>query len=328
MKVIRAIAHQLHKKAKTTGAEADPSDEAIENSVELNELVSDLLETFNSKTAQRTGIFEEDSEVQYPFGPGLTRYLGDGDFVKFTSKALEQLEMLIKDVYQAAGGYIFFVHYQVSAGEFFVVAKLNDATGKVFTKDRKRVVSNFHLSLDKLHHVGRVNIEAWRAGANKYLTFVNARENGGSSNYFVTFLGCSVATKPRVESGKLVAVVEAFCADQLMDEGEEIGFKQSVFEHVKSIGKGQTVSLAILANKVWPEKPEEFIEYVNQHSDAPSDDFHADIPTLKSLVGYRVNVPGLRMWMTSEFKKNHHVRFNDADELVISDAAGFRDSLE
>ena len=328
MKVIKAIAHKLLKKAKTQGAQADPTLEEIENSVELNELVSDLLETFNQKTAQRTGVFEEAAEVQYPFGPGLAAYLNGDDFVEFTSAALAQLALLIKDVYEASGGYIFFVHYKVAAGEFFVVAKLNDTSGKIFSADMKKVVNNFHLSLDKLHHVGRVNISAWQQNASKYLTFVNARQNGGSSNYFVTFLGCSTATRPRVETGKLVSVIEAFCDDNLMSEAQEIKFKQTVYEHVKSLGKNEPVSLTTLANSVWPEKPEVFIAFVNERADAPSDGFHADAPTLKSLIGYRISVPGLRMWMTAEFKQQHQVRINDQNELVISDASAFKQSLE
>lgn len=328
MKVIKAIAHKLHKKPKTQGAEADPTDEEMENSVELNELVSDLLETFNQKTAQRTGVFEEASEVQYPFGPGLAEYLGGASFVEFTSAALTQLEFLIKDVYEASGGYIFFVHYKVAAGEFFVVAKLNDASGKIFSKDMKKVMNNFHLSLDKLHHVGRVNISAWQQDASKYLTFVNARQNGGSSNYFVTFLGCSTATRPKVETGKLVSVVESFCNDNLMSEVEEIKFKQAVYEHVKSLGRNEPVSLVALANCVCPEDPEVFISFVNERADAPSDGFHADAPSLKSLIGYRISVPGLRMWMTAEFKQQHQVRINDQNELVISDASSFKQSLE
>ena len=328
MKVIKAIAHQLHKKAKTSGAKADPTIDEIENSVELNELVSDLLETFNQKTAQRTGVFEEASEVQYPFGPGLAEYLKGKSFVDFTSSALDQLQFLIKDVYEASGGYIFFAHYKVTAGEFFVVAKLNDATGKIFTPDMKKVVNNFHLSLDKLHHVGRVNITAWQKNASKYLTFVNARQNGGSSNYFVTFLGCSTATRPRVETGKLVSVVEAFCSENLISIAEEINFKQAVYEHVKSLGRNAPVSLKTLANSVYPENPEFFITFVNERDDAPSDEFQADAPTLKSLIGYRITAPGLRMWMSAEFKQQHQVRFNDEDELIISNASAFKESLE
>ncbi len=328
MKVVKAIAHQLHKTPKTSGAKADPTGVEIVHSAELAELVSELLETFNTKTAQRTGIFEVE-ELHYPFIPGLRSYLaGKLTFVKFTTIALKQLAILMNDVHPAGGGHIFFVHYKVSAGDFFVVAKLNDTNGKTFSKDRKKVLKNFHLSLDRLHHVGRVNITAWKASANKYLTFVNARENGKSSDYFVKFLGCSTATKPRVETGKLVAVVEAYCASQKLNQVEEVAFKQAVFDYAKSVPKGQSISLAALANAVVPDGPEKLITFINNHEDAPSDDFHVDPSTLKSLVGYRVNVPGLRMWMTSEFKHAHKVRFNDENELIISNAELLRDDLE
>jgi nucleoid-associated protein len=328
MKVIKAIAHQLYKTPKTVGATINPSKVELTPSAELSEMVSELLDTFNTKTAQRTGVFEVAGE-QYPFVPGLKNYLGGKlTFVTFTTLALKQLAFLMKDVHPAGGGYIFFVHYQVAAGDFFVVAKLNDAKGKVFNKARTKVIKNFHLSLDRLHHVGRVNLGGWKANANKYLTFVNARENGKSSDYFVKFLGCSTATKPRVETGKLVAIVEAFCASQNMSQAQEVAFKQDVFNHAKALPKGQPVSLSTLANAVLPDDPGKLIEFINASDDAPTDDFCVDVSTLKSLIGYRVNVPGLKMWMTSEFKQAHKVRFNENNELVISDAALLRDDLE
>jgi nucleoid-associated protein len=328
MKVINAVAHKLNKKAKIQGAKPDPAEELLENTDELAELMSDLLETFNEKTAQRTGVFEND-QGQYPFGSSLAKYLDGGiSFIDFTADSLKQLAFLIQDVYPASGGYILFAHYNVSAGSFFVVAKLNDTEGKVFSDDRKKVLKNFHLSLDKLHHVGRVNIGGWKNSASKYLTFVNARENGKSSDYFVKFLGCSTATKPRVETGKLVAVIEAFCAEKKMEISASNEFKASVYNHAKSLQKGTPVSLAALANAVWPGDPRELIKFVNDREDAPSDDFFVDHSTLKPLVGYTVKVPGLRLWMTNEFKTNHNVRFTKDNELIISDAAAFRDELE
>lgn len=328
MKVIKAIAHQLHKTPKVAGAKADPTGVELTHSAELGELVSELLETFNTKTAQRTGVFEEEEDF-YPFIPGLRNYLaGKLDFVKFTTIALKQLAILMNDVHPAGGGHIFFAHYKVGAGDFFVVAKLSDSNGKTFSEDRTKVVKNFHLSLDRLHHVGRVNISGWGKAAAKYLTFVNARENGKSSDYFVKFLGCSTATKPRAETGKLVAVIEAYCEQEKMSISAEIVFKQAVFDHAKSLPRGQAVSLAVLANAVVPDEPEKLIAFINNFADAPSDDFYVDGPTLKSLVGYRVNVPGLRMWMTADFKQKHKVRFNKNNELIISDASSLRDDLE
>ena len=328
MKVIAAVAHQLHKSAKAQGAKPDPAPEALENTVALEELVSDLLGTFNEKTAQRTGVFEDDAD-HYPFGSDLRKYLaGEIGFIEFTSTALKQLAFLIQDVYTASGGYILFAHYEVAAGPFFVVAKLNDAAGKAFNKDRTKVLTNFHLSLDKLHHVGRVNLQAWSDEASKYLTFVNARENGKSSDYFVKFLGCSTATKPRVETGKLVAVVEAFCEACKMEDLAAINFKEAVYNHAKSLPKGTSISLASLSNAVWPENPEAFLSFVNGRDEAPSDDFCVDPASLKPLIGYTVNVPGLRMWMTSDFKVNHNVRFTKDNELIISNAAALRDDLE
>lgn len=49
MKVIKAIAHQLHKTPKVAGAKADPTGVELTHSAELGELVSELLETFNTK---------------------------------------------------------------------------------------------------------------------------------------------------------------------------------------------------------------------------------------------------------------------------------------
>ncbi|WP_353098181.1 nucleoid-associated protein [Stenotrophomonas lactitubi] len=328
MKIVSAVAHRILKKQNAMGAQATFATSVLENTPELEELVSELLNTFNTKTAQRTGKFEVESE-QYPFSGHMQKYLnGTATFLNFTTSSLKQLAFLIQNVYPASGGFILFAHYQVSAGEFMVVAKLNDTEGKVFNEDMSKVLKNSHLSLDKLSHVGRVNISAWQLDEYKYLTFVNAREGGKSSDYFVTFLGCSMATKPRVDTKRLVTVVEEFCLEKAMDEPVANAFKKSVFDHVKSIPKGGTVSLLTLANAVWPEDPQHFTTFINSSSNAPSDDFSADATSLKALVSYSVKMPGMKLWMTAEFKEQHQVRFNNKDELIISNAAAIRGELE
>lgn len=328
MKILNAVAHRILKKQNAMGAQATFTTSVLENTTDLEELVSKLLNTFNTKTAQRTGKFEIASD-QYPFSGHMQKYLnGAATFLNFTSSSLKQLAFLIQNVYPASGGFIFFVHYEVSAGQFMVVAKLNDTEGKIFSEDMSKVLKNSQLSLDKLSHVGRVNISAWQKDEYKYLTFVNAREGGKSSDYFVTFLGCSTATKPRVDTKRLVTVVEEFCNDKGMDEPAANAFKRSVFDHIKSIPKGGTVSLLILANAVWPEDPQHFTTFINASNNAPSDEFSADLTSLKALVSYSVKMPGMKLWMTAEFKEQHHVRFNSNDELIISSVAAIRGELE
>ncbi len=330
MEVLEAAVHRLIKASQSSNCGVETANSQLAKGPMLNNLASSLVDTYNKRTSQRTGTFDEDEE-HYPFARHLREHLnGKSNFLDLTVWALEHLMHEIKDVFFATGGYIFFAKYKVNAGEFFVVAKLNDAIGQSFSKDLTKVEAARHIPTDRLQQVGRINLEGWKAGSGKYLTFVNAREGGHSADYFVKFLGCAAPTNAKSETQKLVHLIEDYCESLQLEETKANAKKQAAFSHLISIPKGEALSLEALANALVPDNPESFIEYVNEHEDAPTDGAPLDRRSLRPLVHYVVRMDGATLKMTTRFKVEHSVSVTEDGSLVIRnvDVAKVRKQLE
>lgn len=329
MEVLEAAVHRLVKMSQSTTCEARPASAPLVSSDRLRDLVRSLVDTYNKRTSQRTGTFDADTE-HYPFSDRLRAYLDDSEsFFELTKWALNHLRHEMEKVFFATGGYIFFAKYRVSAGEFFVVAKLTDADGQAFSEDLTEVRPARHISTDRLQQVGRVNLNGWRQSSGKYLTFVSAREGSQSADYFTRFLGCAAATNARSETQKLVHVISDYCKHRSMDEQKTTQFKQVAHDTLVARQKA-SLSLSGLANAVEPSDPEAFISFVNEHPDAPSDEAMLDGRSLKALISYTIKMDGATLNMTRQFKIKHEVKVTDGGDLLIRniDAEAVRRQLE
>jgi nucleoid-associated protein len=318
MQIAHAAVHRVFKSAESREVRLELVDHELEVNDECKAFVSDLLQTYNGRTAQRTATFEVDT-TNYPFSELLDRFTTSKlGFIEFTHAACRHFEHRISKQVFATGGYLLFVDYSHGSTRYLMVLQVNETVGSVFDRTLTRVEKTPYLNVDHLKAAGRVNINEWRSQAGKYLTFVAGRDRGHAADYFVEFLGCSTTTQPPVESRKLVNVVKSYCASENMPIERATAFKQAVYDHVMSRKRDNLpVSLRGLANVVVPDAPETFLAFVNNSPDPPSDEFFVYPQSVKRLLGYRFNGEGLNFAMTEEFKEFHRVHINRQGNLII-----------
>lgn len=312
MEICNAVAHRLDKQRNVRGATVRPADAEIVKNDALVDLFSNVLESYNSRCSRHTGSFEEDEE-NYRFSVGVRAYLaGEVDFLAFTVTAMERLRVKINDATFAAGGYLIFVRYKHVDRDMLLVAKLNSEDGAIFTRDLHEVVQSEYLNLDRLQVAARVDIATWQAGGERYLTFVLKQDRGNPSDYFREFVGCRIDQDSKIESNKLVRVVKDF-ANKMADEGAIVAeqvpdVQRRAFDYASELIKGKEKGQLVfdtLANAVWPDEPEKFLRFLNDHPEQPSSGFVPDRTTLKKLSDINFKSRELTIKMTYSFKLEH-----------------------
>lgn len=320
MKVLHAAVHKLIKTRHAKGCQLVASAGLLGIDPHLETLVSQVAATYNNQTSQRLGVFRDDADHLLP--PNLRNALvGPESFFGFSEWAARQLCDLLDDNVLASGGYLLFCHYEVSAGQFFMVAKLTDSEGATFSDDLRRTVQSMHLNVKTLQQVGRVNLKAWREDQGRYLTFVSAKDDHGGSDYFADFLGCVTQLTNADETRKLVSVIKGFCAEQGLDEDASYELRNRAFGYASALPKGEPISLDALARVTWPDSPDVFTTFLNAHPKAPTDGLVLVPSRLKDLVTYRLRMNGLTIHMSDEFKRKHRVQITDQNTLVIHEVS-------
>ena len=257
---------------------------------------------------------------------------GATDFLAFTATALERLRTKIAEAVFAIGGYVLFVRYRHNGREMLLVAKLSQEEGAIFSSELNEVVQAVYLDLHRLQVAARIDLDAWRGEETRYLTFVMKKEDGHPSTFFRDFVGCRVEQDSKTESLKLVKVIRDFAQqmvggkETLQDQYVEIQRRAFAYsEELRKQPEPGVLEFEPLANAVWPEAPDRFLEFVNTHADPPSSGFHPDRTTFRRLSAYNYRSDSLSLRMTHEFKQQHvttegnTVTIHDAPERLIAE---------
>lgn len=321
MKVNDAVVHYFSKDVHKAVERIDTATDLIAPSAQLTSLVERILGTYNNKHAKQAGVFQED-KVAYPLAAQLEMVMdGKKSLLEASTDVLGRMEQLLNANLASSGGHLFFARYTRDKQQFMLVVKLMTEPGQVF-RQLTAVDDATHLSVDRLQVAARINLTAWKSkDKSRYVTFVSTREGGHTSNYFRDFIGCDVTVESREESKKLAAVIDDFVKEKVASREltvtEATTRKRNVFDHAAEVNaKQEPLSLAEVASLVWPGEREVFLTYLNQHPNAPADNFSPDRRALRTLAEYSYRSADFKLTMSLEFKLEHKV-IVDAERLVI-----------
>lgn len=322
MEVIQAAVHLINKAAHSEEATVVPAVGQLTLSAELTRVTSEILETFNTRCSQQSGVFQADEE-NYPFASWIREYFEDArSFYDMTVSATGRLAALMRNQKASTGGHLLFVHYRRNQEDYLLVVKLLSAKGSMFDGDMANVRDAVHLNLHTLQVAARINRSAWADGAAiRYLSFVCKRELGHPANYFRDFIGCNVQSEARTESKKLAAVVNDFCDEKVaaleMTEEGKVATMRQVFDYaVARIKARETVNLNAVAALAWPNEAEVFTTFLNGHQSPPTDEFNADRNSLRRLADYVFTSKDFKLSMSHLFKTAHRVRVENGILLI------------
>lgn len=291
--IISVIVHSLNR--SDDGFVLDDRKEVLEVGDTVQRLIDQLARIYAAKTGKSHGRFEENTD-NYPVSKFLTSYCVDKE-IDFVQSTYQMAENLMKSAKTTAspGGHVFFAHFKraLDQSEYLIVAILNDELGAALSKT-KDVVDALHLDIKGFRLAGRVNITAWQAGSDNYLSFIKGRGQDKVSEFFKLFLGCNNSVAAIIETQKLRTALENFAVEQGLDEAQREELFQNAYSVCKRYADNDTeFELEPFANEVWPEEPATLTDFFENSGLDISDGF---VPDKRSLKGFVKFSGGTKNW--------------------------------
>lgn len=290
MSIQHIIVHRLEKERESPST-LHPRDKELKVSTAAENLLANLRATYEEKTGKAFGVFQQD-QTKYPFSDYLSQHLnGTIGFAEFSRRSMERLQTEIDNEKWATGGYVAFILYHTEGEEakrYLLVVMLNDRRGTAVDPATLEIQDITHLMLDELHLAGRVDLDAWRASEESYLTFVKGRKRGVTvSRYFREFLGCTDYVDSVVESRKLARVVRDYIKREKLPRDRARKIRANVVDAVaRAIDEDEPLDLEILSKQIDPDEPNKFLRHANSDKFRLPASFDPDPSSLRQLARF------------------------------------------
>jgi nucleoid-associated protein len=240
------------------------------------------------------------------------------DFSALTLKMMKTLQLQAQRRTNAAGGHVFFAHFERDGQQFLLVAIVHDKLGAALTLDMD-VQDVQHLDMDGFRFAGRININGWLARESRYIGFLKGK--GDVSDYFKEFLGCEITTQDRKDTSDLVAVLKEFTEDQKMSTVDMDNF----LNHAKAIcerlaSRREALEFTALANELVPSNPTALLNLLTDPIRELNDGFIPHRRALNSLVKFKAKTPLWSVEFDREAITGGSILYNPNDNtLTIKD---------
>ena len=174
-----------------------------------------------------------------------------------------------------------------------------------------------HLDLDGFRFAGRVNLSGWKAGEERYISFLKGK--GDVSAYFREFLGCDSVVQDRKDTGDLVVALKDFVKTKSMSEAEGTEFlsrAKAICE--KASRSREELEFSALANELMPKDPSALIDYLADDDRKLNDHFIPNLQALRSLVRFKAKTRQWSVEFDREALNKEIVRFDPkANSLTL-----------
>jgi nucleoid-associated protein len=259
-------------------------------------VVDDLYNLYNRRTSKSHGRFTT-AEGSPTEGQVRDYVKKETDFLGLTSRMMDNLSREAAKKAASDGGHVFFAHFRREGRDYLLVTIVTDKVSAALTKalGMKDVE---HLDLDGFRFAGRINLTAWAAGDERYLSFLKGK--AATSEYFREFLGCDSAVEDRKDTKDLVTALKEFVVSEKMDDEDGDTFLQRAKEILEKAGKAkEEIDFDALANELAPKGPEKLAAYLAHADRRLNDGFVPNLAALRFLVRFK---GATKMW-TVEFAR-------------------------
>lgn len=292
------VALAVHDLVRKDGRyEVQPADRTLAVTDTTQRVIDEIYGLYNRRASKTHGRFT--TQEGYPTQDQVRDYVGDPkkDFLALTSRMMETLKAQAQARSASTGGHVLFAHFRREARDYLLVAIVNDRLSAALTSERDmRDVR--HLDLDGFRFAGRINLSAWAAGEDRYISFLKGK--GDVSEYFRHFLGCDSVVQDRVDTSNLVTALKDFVVSTKMPEregNEFLGRAKAICERASRAR--EEIEFEALANELMPKDPKTLVDHLAHTDRALSDRFVPDRRALASLVRLR---GGTKRWKV-EFER-------------------------
>lgn len=314
----------VHTIKRNSGkVELDTRKATLEVGKTIQRVIDTLTKLYSNKAGKSHGKFENNLDL-YPFSKYLDDYLKSK--IDFVSATTGMANTLVNEIQKTAspGGHVFFAHTKSSSNEppndYFIVAILNDELGAALSES-KDVIDNLHLNVKGFRLAGRVNITAWKANKEKYVSFLKGRGQDKVSDFFKLFIGCNNSLAAAKETQSLIEILEEFCADVEMPDDDKSDFLKKAYVVCKKLSENDhPFDAEIFSNELYPQKPEELSEAIANSGKNISDGFIPHKSTLNNLVKFSAKSKHWRVDFDRKALASGQIKFDEKNlNLIITE---------
>lgn len=319
MPIYHSIVHLIDKKPDGTPSSLSLSANELQSSTALENLLTDLNESYNAKPNKAWGYFHDESGA-YPFSGWLSQYLDQQiDFTEFSKKASEHLQKLMEESNLSMGGYVLIAHYQQGMTDYLTITLLHHTKGVAVT-DKLEVTEAKHIDLSQLHLAARINLSEWKNNkqSKQYISFIRGKNGKKISDYFRDFIGCQEGIDAPNETRTLLKAFSDYVEEEDYSEDQTKQKTDTLVDYASSQARlGEAISLDELSELMNEETPKAFYDYIRNKDYGLAPEIPLDKRTLNQFRRFTGRAEGLSISFEAHLLGSR-IEYNEStDTLTI-----------
>lgn len=318
MPIHHSIVHLIDKKPDGTPSVLHLSEHELSLSQAMENLLTDLNESYNAKPNKAWGYFHEESGA-YPFSGWLTQYLEkQQDFISFSKQASEHLQKLMEESNLSMGGYVLIAHYQQGMTDYLTITLLHHTKGVTVT-DSLEITEAKHLDLAQLHLAARINLSEWQNNkqSKQYISFIRGKNGKKVSDYFRDFIGCQEGVDAPSETRTLLKAFSDYVEDEDYSEDQTKQKTDTLVSYASSQARlGEAISLDELSELMNEETPRAFYDYIRNKDYGLSTVIPPDKRTLNQFKRFTGRAEGLSISFEAHLLGSR-IEYDESSDILI-----------
>ena len=295
MPVLHSAIHKIDKKPDGTPAVLFLGGAEQVESQARDDLMHQFNESYNGTAGKGWGFFHAESGA-FPLSGWLGKYLaGVGDFLKFSTIAVEHLVRLMEDSNLTTGGHALFCHYQQGLTEYLVIALVQETEAVTMT-DELHLTTVKHLDLHHIRLAARINISEWQSNpqSKQYISYLKGKQGRRINEYFPDFIGCQEGIDGPSETRTLLKAFSDFVESE--DLGEESAREKTntlVSYSMAQAKLGEPITLDELSGLIDEDQPRSFYDFIKAKDYGISEALPPDKKTLNKFRRFTGRAEGM-----------------------------------
>lgn len=294
MPIRHSIIHKIDKKPDGSPAALHVSGTELAESQVTENLLHDLNVAYNAKTGKAWGLFHAQSGA-FPLSGWLHAYVDGGDFIEFSTTAVEHLTKLMEESNLSVGGHVLFAHYQQGLTDYLIVALLQNSEGVTVNPDLS-VTPSKHLDFGSISLAARINISEWRSNAQsrQYISYLKGSKGRKATDYFRDFIGCQEGVDGPGETRTLLKAFSDFVAAEDLHEDSAREKTHALVSYSMAQAKiGEPITLDELSELIDEDRPKAFYDFIRNKDYGLSPEIPADKRTLNQFRRFTGRAAGM-----------------------------------
>ena len=295
MPVRHSAIHKIDKKPDGSPAVLHlASAEQVESQVR-DDLMQQFNESYNATTGKGWGFFHAESGA-FPLSGWLGKYLaGGGDFLKFSTTAVEHLVKLMEESNLTTGGHALFCHYQQGMTDYLIIALVQETEAVTMTEELSLLTVS-RLDLDHLRLAARINISEWQNNpqSKQYISYLKGKQGRRINEYFRDFIGCQEGIDGPGETRTLLKAFSDFVESEDLPEESAREKTQTLVSYSMSQAKlGEPITLDELSGLIDEDRPKNFYDFIKAKDYGISESLPPDKKTLNKFRRFTGRAEGM-----------------------------------